>query len=129
MKLEKAIKKLLEIAGMHDVYVAPPSVTGCAEPICVGRAVYDREAKLAGGERGRATASVLVCRETDTSAQDAAFGCERALVSAAWERVRDVRGGQIVSCDVGTPVFKERDGSGRFVYEIALEFTIKRDRV
>lgn len=128
MKLEKAIKKLLEIAGVSDVYVAPPSVTECAEPICVGHAVYDREAKLPGSERGRATASVHVCRETDAAAQDAAFGCERALAAAAWERMRDLKGGQIVACDVGSPAFKERDGSGRFVYEITLEFTIKRDR-
>ncbi len=129
MKLERAIKKLLEMAGLSEVYVAPPSVTECAEPICVGRAVYDREAKLPGGDRGRATASVLVCRETDTAAQDAAFGCERALATAAWERVRDLKGGQIVACDVGSHAFEERDGSGRYVYEIALEFTIKRDRV
>ncbi len=126
MRLEKAIKKLLVSAGVSDVYTVPPSVGVCAEPVCVGRAAYERDTKLPAGERGRAAASVYVCRETDGAAQDAAHLCERALAVAAWERVRDLRGARIVAMDVGTPAFKERDGSGRYVYEVPLEFTIKK---
>lgn len=127
MKIAKAVKKLLDDAGAKDVYVAPPSIATCAEPICVGRAEYERDTKLAGGDRGSAHVWVRVCRETDEAAQDAAFACEKMLRDATWERVRDVKGGQIRGCSVEPPAFKERDDSGRYVYEVALELTIKRD--
>ncbi len=127
MKLERAIKKLLEMAGLSEVYVAPPSVTECAEPICVGRAVFEQGMELAYGERGTARVPVLVCRETLDRARDAAFACEAALQSAEWERFADVGGARICSMGVGAPAFRRRDGSGRCVYELAVAVDVVRD--
>lgn len=124
MNVEDAVRSLLEDGGIADVFVDPPSVLECAEPVVVGHAKYERDATFTDGERGTYSLSVFVCREIDRVAQDAAAACERVLADAEWERYGD---GLIVSMDVSAPRFSKRDSSGRYVYEVAVSILVDKD--
>ncbi len=127
MRIENAVKGMLEEAGVPGVFTAPPSVLACAEPVVVGRADFERGMELACGERGTARVPVLVCRESMDGAREAAYLCEAALRGAGWERFADVGGARICSMGVEAPAFGERDGSGRFVYEVEVTVDVARD--
>ncbi len=126
MRIENAVKGMLEEAGVVDVFTAPPSVLACAEPVVVGRAVFERGMELAYGERGTARVPVLACRESMDGAREAASLCAGALRAAGWVRFADVGGARICSMGVGAPAFGERDGSGRFVYEVGVAVDVAR---
>lgn len=129
MRVEEAVKSMLEAAGVADVFTAPPSVIECAEPVVVGRAAFEGDMELAYGERGPAKVGVLVCREVRDDARDAAYACETALLDVEWERFANVDGARICSVRVGAPAYKERDGSGRYVYELVVLVDVVRGGV
>lgn len=120
---EVVVAGLLMDAGIEDVFVRRPGIVECADPVTIGRAVYTKDERMVGGERGSYSVSVYVCRTVDAEARRIADACERAIHDGSWERYGD---GAIVSMDVSAPKFKEQDSSGRYVYEVGA--TIVADR-
>lgn len=93
---EILVAGMLMDAGIEDVFVRRPGVMECPNPVTVGRARYERDERMADGERGTHRLSVHVCRDVDVEARTAAEACERALKYGSWEKYGD---GCVVSVD------------------------------
>ena len=109
--------------GIEDVFVRRPGVMECPDPVTIGHARYTRDERMVDGERGTCKVCVHVCRDTDAEARDAAECCERALKQGSWERYGE---DAVVSVDASAPEFKERDSSGRYVYELEVVLVVDR---
>jgi hypothetical protein len=70
--------------------------------------------------------SVLVVRETAGEAEELAIALEAFLRSADWEPFAESGPWRIAGIDTTAPAFRERDSSGRFVYEFTVEVTAVR---
>ena len=99
----------------------------CAEPIVILDGRFEREARTAEGERGTVPVAVLVVREVDADAEAVATAVEQRLRHCDWERASYVWPWRLVGLDSSAPFFKERDGSGRYVWEIDLTLTVVRE--
>lgn len=89
---------------------------------------FSRESRQDGEERGTASVEVLVVRETDSGARDAAFACEAAVRSsgrAEWNVAGSAM--RILGIDTAAPTFRERDSSGRFVWAFTVRLTVARE--
>lgn len=118
---------MLLASGMANVFTVAPSSLLCEEPIVVRWAGFSRESRQDGEERGTASVEVLVVRETDSGARDAAFLCEAAVRSsgrAAWNA--EGSGARILGIDTDAPSFRERDSSGRFVWAFTARMAVAR---
>lgn len=120
---EILVAGMLMDAGIEDVFVRRPSVMECPDPVTVGRAEYERDERMVGGERGTYRLSVHVCRDTDAEAKEAAQSCEQVFRRGSWEKYGD---GCVVSVDAGAPAFERCDSSGRYVYALAVEIIADR---
>ena len=81
-----------------------------------------------GEERGTASVEMLVVREKDAEARDAAFACEAAVRSSGrseWNA--EGSGVRILGIDTDAPTFRERDSSGRSVWAFTARLTVARE--
>jgi len=72
------------------------------------------------------TVAVLVVRDVEATAEADAQACERWIRAYGWEPVAENGSWRICGLDTTMPSFKERDGSGRFVYEFDVRLTVVR---
>ena len=68
----------------------------------------------------------IVVREVEATAEADAQACERWIRTYGWEPVAENGSWRICGLDTTAPAFKERDGSGRFVYEFDVRLTVVR---
>ena len=68
----------------------------------------------------------IVVREVEAQAEADAQACERWIRTYGWEPVAENGSWRICGLDTTAPAFKERDGSGRFVYEFDVRLTVVR---
>lgn len=59
-------------------------------------------------------------------AKSDANACERWIRSFGWERYSENEGWRIIGLDTAAPAFRERDGSGRFVWAFDVTLTVVR---
>lgn len=126
MIVEMAIAAILKDADIEGVSIARQSVLTCPECVRVGHAAYKSEERFTEGECGACEVVVLICRDTDMKAKSVADACESAIKQAMWERYADMGRERICSMDAARPKFKERDSSGRYVYQVAVSVTVDR---
>lgn len=103
-----------------------PSALDCAEPIVVTEGPFERESRMAEEERGAVVVTVMVVREAAANAETVAMAAESAIRRANWEPYADAGAYRVVGIDTTAPAFKERDGSGRFVWTFDVAYTVVR---
>ena len=110
-----------------NYFTKPVSSLLCSEPIVVLDGKYEREARTAEGERGIVPVTILVVRDVDADAEAVATAVEQRLRHCDWERHSYVWPWRLVGLDSAAPYFKERDSSGRYVWEVDLTLTVVRE--
>lgn len=126
MNIANQIKNILLSSGFSNVFSTIPSALDCAEPIVVSQGDFSREARRAEEERGTLPVTVLVVRDVAANAEAVAVSCERAVRGANWEPFAEAWPWRIVGVDTTAPAFKERDGSGRFIWALEADCTMAR---
>ena len=127
MSCADCIRKLLAAGGFSELFSkSSQSALDCAEPIVVFEGAFARSSRIDGEERGSVPVAVLVVRETAGEAESVAVACERWLRGCDWELHAEDGGWRIVGIDTSVPAFKERDSSGRFVWEFQADVTAVR---
>lgn len=104
-----------------------PSALDVEEPVVVSAGRFARESRIEGEERGRVLVCVLVVREASPDAEAVAGDIERHLRRFDWERSFESGSWRIVGVDSAGAAFKERDSSGRFVWQVDIEVTAVRE--
>ncbi|MBR3312501.1 MAG: hypothetical protein IKG18_00025 [Atopobiaceae bacterium] len=87
---------------------------------------FERKSRQVEEERGTVVVTVLVVREVAAEAEGVAVAAERAVRRASWEPYADAGAFRIVGIDTAAPAFRERDGSGRFVWSFEVSCTVVR---
>lgn len=118
-------KALLE-GHFASYFASIPSAAENPEPTVLREGGFERTAITDGEERGTVTVTVLVVREVEAEAEDAARAEERWIRAYGWEPVAENGGWRICGLDTTAPSFRERDGSGRFVYSFDVTLTVVR---
>lgn len=128
MSCADSIAKMLVDADFSSCFsnVAPSALVS-AEPIVVIDGAYERAGRMAEEERGTVAVTVLAVRETSGAAEEAAASAELAVRRGGWEPYADAGAWRIVGLDTGPASFKERDGSGRFVWGFGVACTVVRE--
>lgn len=120
------VKEALVRGDFTNCFTKPVSALACAEPIVVLEGAFSRTSRIDGEERGSVPVAVLVVREDAEAAESVAFACEQMLRGCDWERDAGAWPFRVVGLDSTAPRFKERDSSGRFVWEFSVELTVAR---
>ena len=102
------------------------SALECAEPIVLLEGGFEREMRIEGEERGTVPVEVLVVRDVDADAEAVAVALEQRIRHGAWERTGEAWPYRVVGLDTTAPAFRERDGSGRFVWAFMVTVTVVR---
>ena len=126
MSVAVQIKNLLLNSDFSNVFSTIPSALDCAEPIVVSAGELKRKSRLHEEERGSVPVDVLAVREVELDAEAIAVACEKAVRRADWEPYADSSKYRIVSLDTTAPAFRERDSSGRFVWDFKVDCTAVR---
>ena len=127
MSCADCIAKLLVAGGFSSLFSkSSPSALDCAEPIVVAEGEFRRTSRIDCEERGNVSATVMVVREVSRDAEEAASACEKWLRSCDWEACAEDGGWRIAGIDTAPPRLKERDSSGRFVWEFQVDVTAVR---
>ena len=126
MQLAFLVAKALLEGDFASYFARIPSAAEEPEPIVLREGTFERTARLADEERGTVTVTVLVVREVEAEAEDVAERAERWVRGYGWEPVAENGTWRIRGLDTTAPAFKERDGSGRFVYEFDVTLTVVR---
>lgn len=113
-----------EVAAGSRVAVGGRSMYVAESHACCD--LFEREARMEDEERGTVTVAVLVVRDVEAIAEADAQACERWIRAYGWELVAENGSWRICGLDTTMPSFKERDGSGRFVYEFDVRLTVVR---
>ena len=92
----------------------------------VAEGEFGRTSRIDGEERGIVPVTVMVVRELTRDAEGVASACEKWLRSCDWEACAEDGGWRIVGLDTASPRLKERDSSGRFVWEFKVDVTAVR---
>lgn len=103
-----------------------PSAADEPEPVVLAEGPFSRESRIEGEERGSVPVTVLVVREDAYDAESLAIALEAFLRGAEWEPFSESGPWRIVGIETTAPSFKERDSSGRSVYEFEVEVTAVR---
>ena len=116
------------VSGNFSGYFStfPPSATEHPECVVVLEGAFGRESRIGGEERGTVPVTVLVVRDADADAEAVAIACEQWLRSYGWERDSEAWPYRIAGIDTTAPAFKERDSSGRYVWEFTVIVTLVR---
>ena len=127
MRVSSLIMNAL-VSGDFSGYFStfPPSAAEHTECVVVLEGAFERESSIEGEERGTVPVTVLVVREIAADAEAAAIACEQWLRSYGWERDSEAWPWRICGIDTTAPAFKERDSSGRFVWEFTVTVTVVR---
>ena len=123
MQLSFLIAKALLEGDFASYFASVPSAADDPEPSVVREGRFEREARMEHEERGTVT---VVVREVEAQAESDAQACERWIRTYGWEPVAENGSWRICGLDTTAPAFKERDGSGRFVYEFDVRLTVVR---
>ncbi len=126
MQLSFLIVKALLAGDFASCFASVPSADAEPEPIVVREGRFERVARMENEERGTVAVSVMVVREDEARAETDAQACERWMRCYGWEPVAENGGWRIVGLDTAVPAFKERDGSGRFVWAFDVLLTVVR---
>ena len=126
MRLAFLVANALLDGHFASYFARIPSAADDPEPIVLREGGFERTARMEGEERGTVTVTVLVVREVEADAESVADAAERWLRAWGWERHADNGTWRICGLDTTAPVFRERDGSGRFVYEFDVTLTVVR---
>lgn len=126
MQLSFLIAKALLDGDFASYFASVPSALDDPEPIVLRQGSFEREARFEDSERGTVVVTVLVVRDVEAAAEADSIACERWLRSYGWEASAENGTWRIAGLDTTSPAFKERDGSGRFVYEFDVKLTVVR---
>ncbi|MBP3886005.1 MAG: hypothetical protein J6D54_13850 [Olsenella sp.] len=126
MRLAFLVAKALLEGHFASYFARIPSAAEEPEPIVLREGGFEREARFEDSERGTVLVTVLVVREVEAEAEDVAGRAERWLRGYGWELVAENGSWRICGLDTTAPRLKERDGSGRFVYEFDVILTVAR---
>ena len=127
MLVANLIKNML-VSGDFSGYFStfPPSAADEPEPVVLAEGPFTRESRVEGEERGTMSVSALVVREDAEEAESLAIALEAFLRGADWEPFSESGPWRVVGLDTTAPAFRERDSSGRSVYEFEVEVTAVR---
>lgn len=118
---------ILRSLGYANVFIAPPAVRFCAEPIVLAAGEFVRDARQADGtERGTLPVGVTVCCDDPRDAEATAHAVERDLRLADWTGENAGWHVRVVAVDTEAPRPLGRDGSGRWLWGLAAVLTIAR---
>ncbi len=118
-------KALLE-GDFASYFASLPSADVEPEPIVVREGRFERVSRMKAEERGTVTVAVMVVREVAAEAEADAMACEKWIRRYGWEPVAENGSWRIAGLDTTAPTFKERDGSGRFVWAFDVILTVVR---
>lgn len=104
-----------------------PGAIECAEPVVLVEGAFERESRIEGEERSTVDVTCYVVREVSAEAEAAALECERVVRNSDWELHRDASPWRIAGVDTTAPFLKERDSSGRYVWQFGIEVTAVRE--
>ena len=127
MRVSSLVKNALvsgDFSGCFSTF--PPSAAEHPECVVVLEDAFERESRIEGEERGRVQVSVFVVRELPAEAESVAIAAERCIRGASWEPFAESGPWRIAGIDTTAPAFRERDSSGRFVWEFAVTVTVVR---
>ena len=127
MRISDLVKNML-VSGDFSGYFStfPPSAREHPECVVVLEGAFVRESRIDGEERGAVPVTVMVVREADADAEAVAIACEQHLRQYGWERDSESWPWRIAGFDTTAPAFKERDSSGRYVWEFDVTVTAVR---
>lgn len=117
---------LVAKALLEGDFASLPSADMEPEPIVVREGRLERVSRMEHEERGTVTVAVMVVREVAAKAEADAIACERWIRRYGWEPVAENGSWRIAGLDTTAPAFKERDGSGRFVWTFDVVLTVVR---
>ena len=127
MHISDLVKNML-VSGDFSGYFStfPPSAREHPECVVLLEGTFESESRIDGEERGTVPVTVLVVREDAADAEAVAIACEQWLRSHGWERDSEAWPWRIVGLDAAAPAFKERDSSGRYVWQFEVTVTVVR---
>jgi len=116
------------VSGNFSGYFStfPPSAREHPECVVLLEGEFERESRIDGEERGTVPVTVLVVRGDEADAEAVAIACEQHLRQHGWERDSESWPWRIAGLDTTAPAFKERDSSGRYVWEFDVTVTAVR---
>lgn len=126
MQLAFLVANALLDGDFASYFASVPSTAVEPEPIVLRQGGFERTSRMEDEERGTVTVTVLVVREVDATAEADANACEQWLRSYGWERHAENGSWRICGLDTTAPAFRERDGSGRFVWAFDVVLTVVR---
>lgn len=126
MQLAFLVANALLEGDFSSYFSKVPSAAECPEPIVLRQGQFERESRTEDAERGHVVVTVLVVREVEAAAEADADACERWVRRFGWERHAENGRWRIAGLDTTAPEFKERDGSGRFVWAFDVVLTVVR---
>lgn len=126
MQLSFLIAKALLEGDFASHFASIPSAVEDPEPVVLRQGKIERASRIEGEERGTVAVTVLVVREVDATAEADANACERWIRRFGWERHAENGSWRICGLDTTAPAFKERDSSGRFVWQFDVNLTVVR---
>ncbi len=126
MRLAFLVAKALLEGDFASYFARIPSAAVDPEPIVLREGAFERDVRMPDEERGTVTVTVLVVREVEAEAERVAEEAERWVRSYGWEPVAENGSWRIRGLDTTAPAFKERDGSGRFVWSFDVVLTVVR---
>lgn len=126
MQLSFLIAKALLEGDFASYFANLPSAVDDPEPIVLRQGKFERISRQENEERGTVAVTVLVVREVEAQAEEDANACEQWIRRFGWERHAENGMWRIVGLDTTAPAFRERDGSGRFVWAFDVTLTVVR---
>ena len=126
MQLSFLVAKALLEGDFASYFASLPSADVEPEPIVVREGRFERVSRMEAEERGTVAVAVMVVREVAAVAEADAQACERWVRTYGWEPVAENGSWRIAGLDTTAPTFKERDGSGRFVWAFDVILTVVR---
>lgn len=128
MQLSFLIAKCLMDGDFASYFASVPSAADDPEPIVLRQGAFEREALLPdGSERGHCKVEALVVREVSADAEAVAGACSRWVRGWGWERHAEAWPWRVVGVEAGAPFYRERDSSGRHVWQFDVEVTAVRE--
>ena len=103
-----------------------PSALEFPEAIVLVQGAFECESRIEGEERGTVPVTVYVVRDVSAEGEAVANACERCIRHASWEPFSDAWPWRIAGIDTSAPFLKERDSSGRFVWQFEVRVTAVR---
>lgn len=119
-----AVVAAIRDEGFDGVYVQPPAMSECREPVVVAFAGQERVADAGGIRREVAHVGVTVVREDFCSGQETMQAIAAALRHVVWEGYEERAGVGLVAFRVSDPEYSGRNLAGRFVWHLTLDFTL-----